>query len=232
MPPCLSTYSNSAHWWLKPSSFSGHQEKCSGISRWIDLRSYCSSCQLGFFSKDGWRKWKSMSLSSQFTAWNANFCWNMLTILFQRLQPPADGWDWQCRVASATRHELLGLYIMLGLGDWSLCGISLTTSPKLYRLYIHISREHAAYGKLQSMADAIASGDKHTWACLATRSQTSLTTLGRARAWFSSPLERVFAVLSFILNEDIRDFVFLSFCYRMLCCLFQALFQNWAFWWC
>lgn len=118
MPPCLSTYSNSGSWWLKPSSFRGHQEKCSGISRWIDLRSYCSSCQLFFFSRAGWRKWKSTShhCSSQPSMLtNAEICWPS----FSR-----DWWDWQCRVASATGHELLGLmfpyYIMLGLGDWCL----------------------------------------------------------------------------------------------------------------
>lgn len=75
--------------------------------------------------------------------------------------------------------------------------ISPTTSPKLYRLYIHINREHAAYGNLYPIADAIASGGKCTCPCLATLSRTSLITLGRARTRFSSPLERAFAVLYF-----------------------------------
>lgn len=174
MPPCPSTYGNAASWWLKPSSFWGHQQKCCGISCWIDLRSYCSSCQLCFFSRDGWRKWESTSPSSPFTAWYANLCWNMLVILFQRWQSPAEGQDWQFGVASATRHELLGLVcphcITLGLGDWSLWDFTKNFTKMTQIIRLHQQRACCLLGITSySRCNCLLPGEANSWGFMGAR---------------------------------------------------------------
>lgn len=109
---------------------------------------------------------------------------------------------------------------VLGLGDWCLWYLTNTFTKIIQIIYSHPQSACCSW-EIVTYSRCDCPGEKMHVCMSGHTLGTSLTTLGRARTCSRS--WKSLCSTSF--------FVFLSFCYSMLCCMFQALFQNWAFWW-